>query len=75
MRWRLASIVIGLLCGYNLLAQEPSAPQTVSPERLQAAIGKLGDLDYQTRTDAARLVRRVPGAQAVPALLGAIAGR
>ncbi|PYR37172.1 MAG: hypothetical protein DMF89_07780 [Acidobacteria bacterium] len=74
MRWRLASIVIGLLCGYNLLAQEPSAPQTVSPERLQAAIGKLGDLDYQTRTDAARLVRRVPGAQAVPALLGAIAG-
>ena len=74
MRWRLASIVIGLLCGYSLLAQEPSAPQTVSPERLQAAIGKLGDLDYQTRTDAARLVRRVPGAQAVPALLGAIAG-
>jgi HEAT repeat protein len=69
-----ACILLAFLARYALFAQEPSAPQAVSPERLQAAIGKLGDLDYQTRTDAARLVRRVPGTQAVPALLGAVAG-
>jgi hypothetical protein len=54
-------------------AQEPSAPQAVSPGQLKAAIDKLGDLDYDTRTGASRTVRRVPGAQAVPALLQAVA--
>jgi HEAT repeat protein len=53
-------------------AQEPSAPQTVSPAQLKAAIDKLGDLDYATRTAAARLVRRTPSAQAVPALMQAV---
>src|SRR5581483_4604285 len=52
-------------------AQEPRAPQAVSPAQLQAAIDKLGDLDYATRTNASRLVRRTPPAQAVPALLQA----
>src|SRR5712692_443397 len=54
-------------------AQEPSAPQPVSPGQLKAAIDKLGDLDYDTRTAASRTVRRVPDAQAVPALLQAVA--
>jgi HEAT repeat protein len=49
--------------------QEPSGPQPVAPADLQAAITKLGDLDYDIRTTAARLVRRTPGSQAVPALL------
>jgi HEAT repeat protein len=44
----------------------------VSAAQLQAAIGKLGDLDYATRTNASRLVRRTAGTQAVPALLQAI---
>jgi HEAT repeat protein len=52
-------------------AQEPSAPQAVSPAQLQAAIAKLGDLDYATRTNASRTIRRTPNAQAVPALLQA----
>ncbi len=55
------------------LAQEPPAPQAVSREQLQAAIDKLGNLDYTTRMNAARLVRRTPGAQAVPALLQTVA--
>jgi HEAT repeat protein len=55
------------------LAQEPQGPQAVSPAQLQAAIDKLGDLDYDTRTEASRTVRRTPGAQAVPALLRAVA--
>jgi hypothetical protein len=53
--------------------QEPSAPQAVSAAQLQPAIGKLGDLDYATRTNASRLVRRTAQAQAVPALLQAVA--
>jgi len=44
----------------------------VSPAQLQAAIGKLGDLDYATRTTASRIVRRTASAQAVPALLQAV---
>src|SRR5580765_3308556 len=54
-------------------ALEPSGPQTVSPAQLQAAIAKLGDLDYATRTTASRTVRRTTNAQAVPALLQAVA--
>ena len=54
-------------------SQEPSAPQAVSAAQLQAAIAKLGDLDYATRTNASRTVRRTAAAQAVPALLQAIA--
>jgi HEAT repeat protein len=53
-------------------AQEPTAPQTVSPAQLQAAIAKLGDLDYPTRANASRTVRRTASAQAVPALLQAV---
>src|SRR6478752_9869327 len=53
-------------------AQEPPAPQSVSAEQLQAAIDKLGDLNYDVRTNASRLVRRTSTAQAVPALLRAV---
>ena len=53
--------------------QEPSAPRPISPGQLKAAIDKLGDLDYDTRSAASRTVRRVTGAQAVPALLQAVA--
>jgi HEAT repeat protein len=56
----------------RVAAQEPSAPTPVSAEQLQAAIDKLGDLDYATRTAASRTVRRTPGSQAAPALLRAI---
>jgi HEAT repeat protein len=54
-------------------AQEPSGPQPVSADQLKAAIDKLGDLDYDTRTAASRTVRRTGAAQAVPGLLQAVA--
>ena len=67
--------ILCLVCGLGVLlgarearAQEPPAPQAA---QLQAAIAKLGDLDYTTRTNASRTVRRTPNAQAVPALLQA----
>lgn len=54
--------------------QEPAGPQAISAASLEEAIDKLGDLDYATRTGAARTVRRTAPAQAVPALLRAVAG-
>jgi HEAT repeat protein len=72
----LALCVLCLLCavrgGHAGQAQEPAGPQRVPDAQLQAAIDNLGKLDYDTRTTAARLVRRTPGAQAVPALLRAV---
>jgi HEAT repeat protein len=67
--------VLCSLCGLGANAahaQEPSGPQPVSPAQLQATIGKLGDLDYTTRSTAARTIRRVPASQAVPALVQAV---
>src|SRR5262245_33852507 len=67
------AVILTFLCtagGSAAFAQdEPSRPQAVSPAQLQAAINKLGDLDYATRTNASRVIRRTPATQAVPALL------
>lgn len=68
-----------VICACVLLAtagaaQEPPSPRSASPAQLKAAIDTLGSLDFKTRTDAARLVRRTAGSQAVPALLDAVAG-
>src|SRR5204862_3025763 len=68
----LAPFVCILLLALSARAQEPSSPQTVTAAQLQAAIDKLGDLDYATRTDAARVVRRTAASQAVTALLRAV---
>src|SRR5262249_1176507 len=64
--------VLCVLCVLPVFGQEPAAPQAVSPAQLKAAIDKLGDLDYTTRTNAARTVRRTSPSQAVPALLQAV---
>ena len=58
--------------GHAAEAQEPPAPQPISGAQLQAAIAKLGDLDYATRTNASRTIRRTATAQAVPALMQAV---
>src|SRR4030095_1951971 len=67
------AVILAVLCtagGTAAFGQdEPSQPQAVSPAQLQAAINKLGDLDYATRTNASRVIRRTPATQAVPALL------
>ena len=72
--WLLCALgVFGVLGGESLVrAQEPPAPQPVTAEQLKAAIDKLGNLDYATRTDASRTVRRTPLSQAVPALVQAV---
>ena len=67
--------VLCVLCvgGELAFGQEPPGPQAVSADQLKAAIDKLGDLDYDKRTAASRTVRRTAAAQAVPALLQAVA--
>jgi HEAT repeat protein len=70
----LALFVVCVLANEGLAQPpEPSGPQAVSPEQLKAAIDRLGDLDYEARTAASRTVRRTAPAQAVPALLQAVA--
>jgi len=64
--------VLCVACVGPAVAQEPNAPQSVSAAALNAAIDKLGDLDYATRTAASRTVRRTAASQAVPALLRAV---
>jgi len=61
-----------VLAGAVLAAQE-RGPTPASPEEIRVAIGKLGDLDYATRTGAGRTIRRAPSAQVVPALLQTVA--
>jgi HEAT repeat protein len=69
---------LGVLCARPLgisvaAAQEPAGPQAVTAAQLQTAIDNLGKLDYAVRANASRIVRRAPAAQAVPALLQAVA--
>ena len=71
---RLALVCLAFAIGASpVSAQEPAAPQAVAAPRLQEAIDRLGSLDYATRTEASKLIRRTTPAQAVPALLNAVA--
>jgi HEAT repeat protein len=62
------AIAAALVVGAEPRAQE-RGPTAVSASDINAAIGKLGDLDYATRMTAARTIRRATPSTAVPALL------
>src|SRR5262245_48811711 len=65
--------VLCVLCGEPAAGgQEPTAPQSVSAEQLKHAVDTLGNLEYATRTEASRTIRRSSAAQAVPALMQAV---
>ncbi len=55
----------------GLARAQERGPTPVPRANLEEAIGKLGDLDYATRSAAARTIRRAPPAEAVPLLLQA----
>jgi hypothetical protein len=58
-----AALFMLLVCA-GVVAQAPVA--------LSTQIGNLSSLDYSTRTNAARAIRRLPAAEAVPALVDAV---
>ena len=62
------AVAIAGLAGGTLFALQTAAPQ---PPSLSKAIDQLVSFDFTTRTDAARIVRRTPAAEAVPALAAA----
>jgi len=71
---RLALVCLAFAIGASpVSAQEPASPQSVAAPRLQESIDRLGSLDYATRTEASKLIRRTTPAQAVAALLNAVA--
>jgi hypothetical protein len=73
-RWRWLGFLAAFCSAATFVfAQEPAGPQPVSAAELKAAIDKLGDLTYEVRAAASRTVRRTTPAQAVPALLQAVA--
>lgn len=76
-RWPEAAaglIVTVLLCSAAASARQAPerGPTPQSAADLQAAVSRLGDLDYPTRMKAARGLRRAPAAQAAPLLLDAV---
>jgi HEAT repeat protein len=72
---RTSAAVVALVAAFVIalpVSAQERGPTPVSPEQIQQAIGKLGDLDYATRMGAGRTLRRAPAAQVVPALLQAV---
>lgn len=62
-----AALLLAGLSGPVLVAQQAAAPQP----SLATAIDQLVSFDFATRTEAARIVRRTPVAEAAPALSAA----
>ncbi len=69
-----ASLVLVILLVGAVTGAPGSRDQQTSPAQLKTAIDNLGKFDVAVRTSAARVVRRTPAAQAVPALMEAAAG-
>lgn len=66
-----ASFSVAIIALSVVIHAQERGPSTTSPQELRAAIDHVGDIDYAARVKAARLVRRAPVGQAVPALLQA----
>jgi HEAT repeat protein len=72
---RLFTFVVVLGLAVAAVAQTPSRQREgeVTPAQLQSSIDQLGKIDFATRMNASRTVRRARAAQAVPALIEAVA--
>lgn len=53
-------------------AAQERGPQTMSAEAIQTAIDSLSDLDFPTRMNASRALRRAPASAVAPALIRAV---
>jgi HEAT repeat protein len=67
-----AAPAVEVVAGVVPAPQERARTETLSPLDLTTAIDQLSAVDYPVRMNAARRIRRVAAAQAVPALLQAV---
>jgi HEAT repeat protein len=67
-----STLALVFAIAFSLTGQD-RGPQPVPADRLKAAIDSLGSLEFPTRMNSARTIRRAPSTQAVPALLQAVA--
>lgn len=74
MTVRLRFLVLALLLFFSAQVVGAQSPEQVTPQQLKGAIDQLGNLDFSTRMNAARTVRRAAPAQAVPLLIEAVTG-
>src|SRR5687768_15370832 len=65
-------LVIAVILSLVLLTPPGGAAAQAPAAELQTNIGRLSALDYPTRMNAARALRRLPAAEAVPALTAAV---
>jgi len=65
-------LVIAVILPLVLLTPPGGAAAQAPAAELQTNIGRLSALDYPTRMNAARAIRRLPAAEAVPALVQAV---
>lgn len=65
-------LVIAVILSFVLLTPPGGAAAQSPAAELQTNIGRLSALDYPTRMNAARAIRRLPAAEAVPALVQAV---
>jgi len=64
-------LVTGVIVALGVAAATMAAQQATAQASLATAIDQLVSFDFPVRTDAARIVRRTPAAEAVPALAAA----
>lgn len=65
-------LVVAVFLAFVLPVTAVSVGAQAPPSDLQTNIGRLSSLDYPTRMNAARTIRRLPAAEAVPALVQAV---
>jgi HEAT repeat protein len=71
------SVVLAAALAFALplaVGAQERGPQGLTPEAIRASIDALGNLDFPTRMNAARALRRAPAAAVAPALIDAIQG-
>jgi HEAT repeat protein len=71
---RLLSLVLVVALGAPAGAAAQAQTGVVTPPQIRAAIDQLGNLDFSTRMNASRTVRRASLAQAVPLLIDTVTG-
>jgi HEAT repeat protein len=73
MRSKRSVILVAVLACAGLLARaQERGPQNLTPDAIKTSIDALGNLDFPTRMNASRALRRAPAEAVAPALIEAV---